>query len=77
MNIQTNHKKKFSNNFDKISLVFQSVFESEARSLLPTVQLDPPNVQSTKSSVRKAISESKYFLECHVYYLRIPSQNFF
>ena len=32
--------KKFNNDFDKISLLFQMVFESEARSLLPTDQLD-------------------------------------
>ena len=32
--------KKFYNNFDKISLLFQTVFASESRSLLPTVQLD-------------------------------------
>ena len=41
------------------------------------LQLDPKNVRSTKSSVRKAISESEQFLEWHVYCLRIPSQNFF
>ena len=32
--------KKFNNNFDKISLLFETVFNSEARSVLPTVQLD-------------------------------------
>ena len=32
--------KKFNKIFDKISLLFQTVFESETRSLLPTVQLD-------------------------------------
>ena len=32
--------KKFNNNFDKISLLFQTVFESGVRSLLPTVHLD-------------------------------------
>ena len=31
--------KKFNINFDKTNLPFQTVFESEARSLLPTVQL--------------------------------------
>ena len=32
--------KKFNNNFDKIKLLFQTVFEWKTRSLLPTVQLD-------------------------------------
>ena len=32
--------KRISNDFDKISLLFQFALESEARSLLPTAQLD-------------------------------------
>ena len=32
--------KKISNDFDRISLFFQTVSKSEAKSLLPTVQLD-------------------------------------
>ena len=32
--------KKISNDFDKISLLFQTVLESETTSLLPTDQLD-------------------------------------
>ena len=32
--------KKISNDFDKISLLFQTVLESEAASLTPTDQLD-------------------------------------
>ena len=32
--------KRISNDFDKISLLFQFVLKSEARSLLPTAQLD-------------------------------------
>ena len=32
--------KKINPAFDKISLLFQAVLESEARSLLPAVQLD-------------------------------------
>ena len=32
--------KKIKRAFNKISLLFQTVLESEARSLLPTVQLD-------------------------------------
>ena len=34
------HKKKISNDFDENSLLFQTVSESEARILLPAVQLD-------------------------------------
>ena len=32
--------KKINNNFERISVLFQAVFESEAKSLLPTIQLD-------------------------------------
>ena len=32
--------KTFNRTFDKISLLFQTVLESEAKRLLPTVQLD-------------------------------------
>ena len=41
MNVFPNQTlKKISNDFHKISLLFQTVLESEARSLLPTDQLD-------------------------------------
>ena len=58
--------------FGKICLLFQTVLESEATSLSPTVHLDfswtlKISVWSTKWSVRKAIWESEEFPEYHVY----------
>ena len=42
----------FNGAFDKVTLLFQTVLELEAKSLLPTVQFglqfDPQNVRSTK-----------------------------
>ena len=40
MNLQISNQKEINLAFDKISVVFQTVLESEARSVLPTVQLD-------------------------------------
>ena len=45
--------KKISNDFDKTSLLFQTVLESEAGSLLPTDQLDFS--WTSKSSIDKMI----------------------
>ena len=59
MNFRSNHWKKNNCMFNKISPLFQTVIESEARSSVPTVQLqfnlDTPNVWSTKCLVRKSI----------------------
>ena len=51
---------------------------SEANYLSPTVRLDFSwTLPLTKWSVRKAIRESEPFFECHVYYLRAPTQKGF
>ena len=40
MNFPKQPLKNINNDFDKISLLFQTVFESEARNVFPTVQFD-------------------------------------
>ena len=73
--------KRINSAFNKISLLFQTVLESEAKSLLPTVQLDfswiLENVRSTKWSVCKAIWMSDQFPEYQVYQLRTFTQKTF
>ena len=72
--------KEFDNKFGRISLLFQNIFQSYARSLLPTVQLD-------FSWTLKLLDQQNDWFARRVQhyiiqrffqnYLRIPSQKFF
>ena len=66
--------KKFNNNFGKIILLFQTVFETEAKSPLSTVQLDfgwifemsESNITSSRGSFKdiwKLVYKNVF--ECH------------
>ena len=66
-----NFKIKYCKKFHcKISLHYQTV-------IAVGLQLDPPNVRSTKWSVRKAIWQSEEFHDYPMYMLRAPSLKIF
>ena len=74
------HCKNFNCLLKKISLHYQTVIDQRLtvfHQLFSWTSVGPSKCPSDKWLVRKAICESKQFLECYLYYLWISSQIFF